>query len=934
MKKYLLFIIAALAVCACTVEKGKTIDLSGEWSFVLDPNDAGISEQWYAKALSGTIQLPGSLQEQGYGDDVGVETQWTGGVKDVYGWYKGDDYAPYRQPGNIKFPYWLQPDKYYVGVAWYQREVDVPASWKGQYIELELERVHWETTLYVNGKEAGKNNALLTPHRYAINETGKLRLTVRVDNRINIPVGRDAHSVTDHTQSNWNGIVGNISLSAKPALHIADVRVYPDVQAKKARVEVDVTGHSEGKATITLRTNSVNGAQPVTVPSVSADMDGAAQNPVVLEVPMGDRMLAWSEFEPNLYRMEVELTSKSGKDVQSVTFGMRELKAEGTRFTINGTPIFLRGTLECAIFPLTGYPSVDPAYWTKIYRRCKEFGLNHVRFHSWCPPQAAFDAADREGIYLQVECGGWTRVGDGDASDQWFYDESERIVKEYGNHPSFCMMLYGNEPGGNHQVKYLSDFVDYWKGKDARRVYTSAAGWPYIPNADYWNISDPRIQQWGSGLNSIINASPPQTAFDFAAIIKEKTIPVVSHEIGQWCVYPNFKEIAKYTGVLKAKNFEIFQDLLQKHHLGDLADKFLYASGRLQTLCYKADIEAALRTPAFAGFQLLDLHDFPGQGTALVGVLDPFWDPKGYVEGKEYSRFCNSTVPLARMDKLVWTNDETFKAAIEVSHFAQNPLKGATIEWEISDASGKTLAGDKTTKDLPIDNCIAVSTIEFPLLSVKEPSQLTLSVKVAELGAVNQWHIWVYPAKETASGNKPYFTTDYRDAVAKAKAGGNVLYCLPKDALKPEKGGDIAVGFSSIFWNTAWTSKQPPHTLGIFCDAAHPALAAFPNEGCSDYQWWDVVAHCSAMVMDDFPADFRPTVHLIDDWFTSRKLGILFETKAGAGNIMVCSADIVSDLDNRPAARQFRRSIEQYMVSDQFKPTVEIDTNMISGLLK
>ncbi|GHT44412.1 beta-galactosidase [Planctomycetales bacterium] len=924
-----------ISLCLCSFAQATTIDLSGKWSFALDPNDVGINEQWHAKPLSGTIRLPGSLQEQGYGDDVGVQTKWTARNLDTYGWYEGDALAPYRQPGNIKFPYMLQPKKNYVGTAWYQREVDIPASWKGKYIELELERTHWETTLYVNGKEAGKSDALLTPQRYAINETGKLLLTLRVDNRVHIPIGVGAHSVTDHTQTNWNGIIGQMTLKAKPALHIADVRVYPDVKAKKAKVEVDLIGTpSAGKAKITLKAKSFNCAKPAALKPVSAATDIQTASPVVLELTLGDDMLTWSEYEPNLYRMEVELSSASGTDVRTIDFGMREFKADGTRFTVNGTPIFLRGTLECAMFPLTGYPSLDPAYWTKIYRRCKEFGLNHVRFHSWCPPGVAFEVADREGIYLQVECGGWTTVGDGWTSDKWFYAESERIVKEYGNHPSFCMMLYGNEPGGNNQVKYLSEFVDYWKAKDSRRVYTSAAGWPYIPNADYWNAPDPRIQPWDGGLKSIINAQPPQTAYDFAAIIKSKTMPTVSHEIGQWCVYPNFKEIAKYTGVLQAKNFEIFQETLGKHHLGDLADKFLYASGRLQTLCYKADIEAALRTPGFAGFQLLGLYDYPGYGTALVGVLDPFWDTKGYSDGQEYSRFCNRTVPLARMDRLVWTNEETFKAAIEVSHFDKQPLSGAAVEWELTDASQKTLASGKTTKDLPIDNCIAIEKIEVPLLSIKEPSQLTLSVKIDKAGASNQWHIWVYPAKEIGSGNKPYFTTDYNDAVAKAKAGGNVLYSIPKDSLKPDKGGDVAVGFSSIFWNTAWTAKQPPHTLGIYCDATHPALAAFPNEGCSDYQWWDVVAHCSAMVMDDFPADFRPVVHLIDDWFTNRKLGILFETKAGAGKIMVCSADIVTDIDNRPAARQFRRSVEQYMVSDKFNPSVEIDLEIIKGLLK
>jgi hypothetical protein len=669
-----------------------------------------------------------------------------------------------------------------------------------------------------------------------------------------------------------------------------------------------------------------------------------------MDMAMGDAMLTWSEHEPNLYRMEVELSSKQGKDVRTVEFGMREFKAEGTRFHINGTPVFLRGTLECAIFPLTGYPSTDAAYWEKMFRQCKSFGLNHVRFHSWCPPRVAFETADREGIYLQVECGGWATIGDGAYVDEWFYAESERIVREYGNHPSFCLMAYGNEPGGRNHPAYLAKFVDHWKAKDSRRVYNGAAGWPYLSSADYWNTPDPRIQSWGAGLSSIINAQPPRTAYDFAGIIQGKTMPAVSHEIGQWCVYPNFREMPKYTGVLKAKNFEIFQETLAEHHLGDLAEQFLYASGRLQTLCYKADIEAALRTPGFAGFQLLDLHDFPGQGTALVGVLDPFWDTKGYVTGAEYSAFCNQTVPLARMDKLLWTNDETFKASVEIAHFGKQPLASATVTWTITDTSGKELYKGSTSRELPQDNGIRVTDIEYDLSAVTEASKLELSVSVAETNSVNKWNIWVYPAKAAAIAGQPFITSNRNEAAAiagqpfitsncdeaaaKAKAGGNVLYCLPKEALKPEKGGDIEVGFSSIFWNTAWTRKQAPHTLGIYCDPAHPALAAFPNEGHSDYQWWDVVAYSSAMQLDDFPASFRPVVHLIDDWFTNRKLGILFETKVGSGKLMVCSVDLSKDMDKRPAARQFKRSIEQYMVSDRFNPSDEIDMNLIRGLLK
>ena len=942
MKQLVNFIILCAFFFSCANQK--QIDLSGEWAFALDPDDIGITGKWYNQSLTGMINLPGSLQEQGFGYDVDTATNWTGRIVDR-SWYNAPQYEKYRQKGNIKIPFWLQPEKHYVGVAWYQREIDIPSSWKGKRIELELERTHWETTLFVNGKEAGKSDALQTPHRYVIDETGKVVVSIRVDNRVHLPVGVNAHSVSDHTQSNWNGIVGGITLTARPALYIDNIQVYPDVNNCKAQVVVELAGNVDGEtAKIKIKGESFNCANPKALKTVSGTI---GKNSTVFNctLELGDDMLTWSEFEPNLYRLDVELDTKDGNDYRTTTFGMREFRSEGTRFHINGTPVFLRGTLECAIFPLTGYASMDADYWTKIYRRCKEFGLNHVRFHSWCPPDVAFEMADREGMYLQVECGGWTAVGDGTSTDEWFYTESERIVKEYGNHPSFVMMCYGNEPSGRNQVEYLSKFIDHWKAKDKRRVYTSGAGWPYVPNADYWSTSDPRVHgAWGGSLNCILNAAPPTTSYDFRTIgvigymnrgqIVEKQMPIISHEIGQWCVYPDFSEIDMYTGILKAKNFEIFKETLEEHHLGDLAAKFLYASGRLQTLCYKADIEAAMRTPGFGGFQLLDIHDFPGQGSALVGVLNPFWEPKGYVDGKEYSMFCNSTVPLARIDKFVWANNETFKALLEIAHFNKQILTGIPIEWMITDVSGKTLLSGKVTRNLPIDNCIHVAEIDFDLSVVKVPSQLVLTVKASEANALNQWNFWVYPAAVNEISDKPFFTTNFTDAVTRAQTGANVLYCLPKDALKVEKGGDTQVGFSSIFWNTAWFRRRPPHTLGVLCDPKHPAFTAFPNEGFSDFQWWEVVTGSQAIVMDDFPAEFRPLVHHIDDWFMNRKLGLLFETKAGKGKLMVCSADIVNDLDKRIAARQFRRSIEEYMASDKFNPTIELDLELVKTILK
>jgi len=936
MKKAIFYIFLCCGVYSCSPPNNRA-DLAGEWAFALDPADEGVKSQWFSKPLQNKILLPGSLQEQGYGNAIDLNTPWTGNIVDS-SYFKLPEYEPYRQEGNIKIPFWLQPDKYYVGVAWYQKVIDIPKAWKDRYVELSLERTHWETTVYVNGEEVGKSDAMAVPARFAIKATGKILLSVRVDNRVHIPVGPNSHSVSDHTQSNWNGITGKIELVSRPSYHIDAVRIYPDVKNKKARVEIDLEGEPPtDKASLTLK---VNGVKTATAAEI-------ADSRAVATLDMGADMLLWSEHTPNLYKLEVTLASQQGVDTKTYTFGMREFKAEGTQFGVNGVPTFLRGTLECCIFPLHGYPAMDEAYWTKIYRRCKEFGLNHVRFHSWCPPEAAFEAADREGIYLQVECGSWANqgssLGDGRPIDKWLYDESERIVREYGNHPSFCMLVYGNEPAGRNMNDYLTKFVEYWKNRDTRRVYTSGAGWPYLPfvtdyRSEYRKV---RIQEWGAGLRSIINGQPPRTDYDWRSGIEGMTMPLVSHEIGQWCVYPDFKEITQYTGVLKAKNFEIFQASLQKHHLGDMADKFLYASGRLQTLCYKADIEAALRTPGFGGFQLLDLHDFPGQGTALVGVLNPFWETKGYVDGAEYSRFCNSVVPLLRLNKLLYSNKDTLDGLVEVANYSGAPLKDVTVRL----LNGETCISEMLRQTIPVGNCLELFKLTPPiapsLTEIAKPTKMSLTVEIADSAKgktyANSWNIWVYPEEEEEEEESPtatVFTTDLQEAVKKCSEGASVLYCVPKAALNPAStAAKIAIGFSSIFWNTAWTHGQAPHTLGIYCNPQSPALADFPNDGYSDYQWWELVSGSAPLLLDGFPPALKPVVYHIDDWFTNRRLALLFEAKTGVGKILVCGANLSDDMDKRLAAKQFRRSLERYMASSQFNPSVTIDEKLLEQLI-
>lgn len=938
MKRIVLLAGLMFLVSCGKTKQEQTIDLAGEWGFALDYNDEGVAGEWYARTLDGTITLPGSLQEQGYGNDPDIDTQWTGGVADQ-AFFNDPKYARYREKDNFKVPFWLQPVKHYVGPAWYTKEINIPQGWDNRVVMLHLERPHWVTTVYVDGAQIGQQTGLGTPHVYRLDglSAGKHNLAIRIDNRMDIPVGVNAHSISDHTQTNWNGITGEIFLELKPAVYVDHVDIYPDVANKKIRVVTEVvnTRSEVGGASFELAANAMGGKAKRRSKLKQTISLNQGLNKVECELPMGDDPLLWSEFTPNLYQLTVRTESGDAVSEKSETFGMREFRRNGRRFEVNGTPVFLRGTLECAIFPLTGYPSQDPAYWEKIYRQAKAYGLNHIRFHSWCPPKVAFDVADREGVYLQAEAGVWVNVniGDGEYIDQWIYDEGDRILREYGNHPSFCLMTHGNEPSGGRQTEYLSELVAHWQ-KDGRRAYSSSGGWPYIENGDYWNAPDPRIHWWAHELNSVINAEAPRTDFDFANVTLSRPMPIVSHEIGQWCAYPNFKEIDKYTGVLKAKNFEIFKETLQESHLGDMDEKFLMASGRLQTLCYKADIEAALRTPEFAGFQLLDLHDFPGQGTALVGVLDTFWDDKGYVTAEEYSTFCNGSVPLARMGKLVWNSGETFKAAVEVAHFGQNEVTDAAIEWNIADSKGNVLKKGNFRTDLPVTNCIQAGDVELALSDIHEASKLVLNVAIPETNARNAWNFWVYPNVDVQSGN--ILVTDKLDRNAQnaLKAGGDVLLTLKPNSLKGDKGGDIKVGFSTIFWNTAWTLNQAPHTLGIYCDPSHAALSAFPTDYHSDYQWWEVVTKSNAMVLDDFPADFRPIVYFVDDWFKNRKLGLVWEAKVGDGRLIVTGADLMTDIDERLAAKQFKYSLVEYMKSDKFDPSGQVDIAQVGSLLK
>ncbi|MFI1772929.1 sugar-binding domain-containing protein [Thalassobellus citreus] len=922
------FIIFSLFQCASPT---KQIDLEGNWSYRLDKENVGLKEKWQTLKFKDTIQLPSSLRDKGIGDNPTLTTEWTGSIYDST-WFFNPAMRKYRKKDSLKFPFWLTPNKHYVGAAWYQKDIIIPENWKDKTIGLELERPHWQTQVWIDTVYGGSQNSLSASHQYTFSQNinpGKHTVTIRVDNAIrDLDVGINSHSISDHTQGNWNGIVGNMVLYPINEYKINQLKITPNLSDKNIQAKIILNKKAQKNIQVSIKVKGLNHEHNLNPSSFNFENEASELS---IKIPMGDDFKTWSEFHPNLYNIEVAIEDEDGiQDVKEAIFGMRAFTIEEKHFKINGTPISLRGTTECSVFPLTGYPPTDEASWTRIYEICKSFGLNHMRFHSYCPPEAAFIAADKAGIYLQVEGPSWAKysvsLGNGKPIDTYLMEETKRIIDTYGNHPSFCMMAYGNEPSGNY-VPYLENWVSHFRTYDPQRVFTGAStgrSWSIIENSDFIVRSPPRGLNWKN--------EQPQNTFDYRDKTENQNRPYVTFEMGQWCVYPNFDEIKKYTGPLKAKNFELFQEDLKDHHMADQAHDFLMASGKLQASCYKQEIEATLRTPNLAGFQLLSLNDFSGQGTALVGVLDAFWDEKGYISAKEFKSFCNDVVPLIRLPKYTFYNNETLTTQVEVANFSGEVLKDSNAKWELLDETNTILqSGNLNPEAIPFGKCNELGNINVPLNFVTKASKLTLKVHVGNY--TNQWHVWVYPKTEAKVDTNNIYITKSLDTKATQilKQGGNVLLLA---AGKIENGKDIIQYQTPVFWNTSWFKMRPPHTTGILLKDKHPVFNDFPTDYYGDLQWWEIANRQQIMNLENFPANFRPIVQPIDTWFLNRRLAMLFEAHVGEGKLMVCSINLDEINDNQLVAKQLYKSIINYMNSNDFKPNDTISLDIINELFE
>lgn len=774
----------------------------------------------------------------------------------------------------------------YKGAARYSRTINIPKDWKKKPVELFLERTR-PTWVYVDGELVDSCNFISTPQRYLLPKKvkpGKHLLEIVVDNGRGVPeqVYGSSHAYTEDTQTNWNGIIG--------------------------RIELLFASSTNCKSTEML-------AGAISIRSV---------------VPLAGAIPSCSVASPSALQMP--------------DFA-KDFHIEGAHFYANGHRIFLRGKHDAAVWPLTGHVEMSVEGWMKYLGTCKEYGINHVRFHSWCPPEAAFVAADSLGIYLQPELPFW---GSFDKKDErlmaFLHQEGENILREYGHHPSFRMMALGNELWGD--IDKMKELVDDFRKIAPDKYYTFGSnyylGYQGIKEGmDYFTTCRIGGEGWGKynthtrGSFSfadaydggMINHFHPNSTMNFDEACDKAGIPIISHETGQFQTYPDYREMKKYTGVLHPYNFEVFRRRLAAAGMLSQADDFHKASGLWSVKLYKADIEMDLRTRNMAGFQLLDIQDYPGQGSAFVGILDAFMESKGITTPEEWRQWCSPVVPLLEMKKFCFEDGEKIQAKVKVANYGGTSLYGKKLMWKIGDAEGVM---NIFTYD---EGLIDVGILDEEI-SADKPAKLNVSLNIEGTEARNSYELWFYP-KKALEKKGIIIARDLNQEVVKVlEKGGKVLW-MP-DSLPYTVGGL----FQTDYWNYRMfkticennKKKVSPGTLGILTNPEHPIFKGFPTEMHTNWQWFPVIKESHPLVLDNFAKDYRPIVQVIDNIERNHKLGLVMEWKVGAGKLLVCMSDL-EKASKYPEGKAFYQSVIDYMRSADFNPSAEITVDELKKKL-
>ena len=832
----LLLLVACSTIFAATINRVH-IDLSGTWQFALDPEGTVNPNQ----LLTDTICLPGTTDTNRKGFAIQKRDETT---------HLSRLFA-------------------YKGKAWYSRTVEIPASWRGRPVFLMLERTK-PSQVYVDGRLAGASNDISTPQVFDLRKLltpGRHQLTIMIDNSSGVPqqLYASSHAYTEDTQTNWNGIIGQIMLLQQPQ---------PSAQPQK-------------------------------------------------------------EVHPNF----------------------RNFHIEKQHFYANGHKLFLRGRHDACVWPLTGHVAMDTDAWRAYFATCTAYGLNHVRFHSWCPPEAAFQAADEAGIILQPELPFWGSFDEKDSLLMNFlHKEGLNILRWYGHHPSFRMFALGNELWGS--IEKMAEFVADFRKAAPDKLYTFGSNY-YLgyqgvkPGMDYFTTCRVGGEGWGNynthtrgsfsfadaADGGMINHYYPNTLMNFEEGCALAKVPIISHETAQFQTYPDYDEIKKYTGALYPYNMEVFQQRLQQAGMADQAKDFHKASGLWALQLYKQDIEMDLRTKNMAGFQLLDLQDYPGQGSAYVGILDAFMDSKGLCTPSEWRQWCAPVVPLLAADRFCFTIEDGIHALVQIANYSGESLAGKTLRWQLT---GRDFEAAGQSKIPSAEGLYNAARLDIDLSTLKAPTQLQLLLTIDGTQYQgepyhNSYQLWAYPAWTDLSKleQQVIVTNELSDHVAQLLERGKSVLLMPDST-------GLCVGplFQTDYWNyrmfktISENNKKTvsPGTMGILTNPDHPIFRGFPTQMHTNWQWFPIIKASHPMMLDNTGQNYRPIVQVIDNIERNHKLGLIFEFAIGKGKLLVCMADMEKAIAY-PEGRAFYRSMLQYMTSTDFAPNTQISVDDFRRLI-
>lgn len=930
MKRYkfyftlLLFLCGVIPLCA-----QNKISLKGEWLFKVDSTNIGEQQHWEKDEFSQRINLPGSTDEWGIGNEFPL-------FKSILGTNNLEGY-----PANADFGMLTRKHKY-LGKAWYQKKFIVPKNTKDKKYTLFLERVMWRSKVWIDGNPVGNPvDYLSTPHIYTIGNLspGEHSITIQVDNSQIRPIGTLGHAYCPHMQSQWNGIVGEICLIETPRISIEHIAVYPSFKEKtvKTRLELSNDGQKK-KIAIHLTIKEKSTGKTVAVGKLKPVIE-TGPSTIDHVFTMDGLLLPWDEFTPELYQLVVSLNYSGQNQTCTTEFGFRDLGISDKHFTINGRKFIYRNSHEGMFFGKTGYPATDVDFWRKIWKQYKDHGFNAVRFHSSCPPEAAFIAADELGLYMQVEffwMDGWMGYkdligGKNEELNNFVLREFKRAIKMYGNHPSMMLVSFGNELGGNFEQ--MGEWIAEVKKNDPRHFYAAGIAHNITGADDYVEYGGKhKAQNYdGTDWDYTHNYTVPK-AHNYDVAYQRKDLPEFTHETGQYIVHPLWSEIDKYDGVFAPRNLEYFKKRAEENGIVALDAELQRASGNMNKMLYKAEIEATLRTPASAGYSLLSMVDYPGQGEALVGWVDPFYENKNFMTAEEFRSFGTHTVPLLRFSKYAWEDGERFVGKIEVSNYGKETLKDAQVRYILKEGNKILESGIFPAKDIKQGEITSIGEFSHILKAGKQGCQLAIYLDIVGTAYKNSWNIWVFPpaAKEEKTEGV-LFTTSLSEALKKLDQGGKVL--LQADRLGSVKN-KIYAAFNPVFWSATWFIGQNTDVSGAFIRADHDALRKFPTSDVMDWQWKDICEGARGFVLNELPKDYQPLVQPVNDFHHGNKLGTIFELKTEkGGKLLVCGYNITDNLDRRPAARQLRTSLMQYVSSAAFIPNQQVEREWLERTL-